>query len=139
MSAVESSDGERDPLPVTRKHEDLARLVSMQLVGGVILAASTAIIGLVMFLSQHGQEPPHFHIFRGEPHDLRSVAGIIAEACSGKPRGIMQLGLVFLVAVPVCRVALSMVGFAREKDWKFVLISAGVLCALLYSLMSVSK
>ena len=45
------------------------------------------------------------------------------------------MGVLLLIATPVARVALSLVGFALERDWHYVLITAIVLAILLYSLI----
>jgi uncharacterized membrane protein len=50
-------------------------------------------------------------------------------------RGIVQLGLLFLIATPVARVAFAAFGFAIERDWLYVGISSFVLLVLLYSLL----
>jgi uncharacterized membrane protein len=46
------------------------------------------------------------------------------------------LGLLLLIATPVARVAFSVIGFALEKDWMYVVITLIVLALLIYSLSS---
>ena len=41
--------------------------------------------------------------FKGEPADLRSLAGIVADTLALRPKGIIQCGLLFLIATPICR------------------------------------
>jgi uncharacterized membrane protein len=53
--------------------------------------------------------------------------------CRG--RGLIQLGLLFLIATPIARVALSIVGFALERDRMYVGFTVIVLLVLLYSLL----
>ena len=50
-------------------------------------------------------------------------------------RGIIQLGLLFLIATPVVRVAFSIFGFAEEEDRLYVVIASVVLLVLAYSLI----
>jgi len=50
--------------------------------------------------------------------------------------GIIQLGLLLLIATPVARVAFSVVAFAAERDWLYVAITLIVLAILIYSLTS---
>jgi len=50
-------------------------------------------------------------------------------------RGIIQLGLLFLIATPVARVAFAAFAFSIERDWLYVAISTFVLLVLLYSLL----
>jgi len=57
-------------------------------------------------------------------------------ALSLRGRGIIQLGLLFLIATPVARVAFAVFAFAMERDWLYVSISATVLVVLLFSLLA---
>lgn len=101
---------------------------------GVILAAVVVAAGALMFLIHHGGEPPQYKIFRGEPSDLRHVGGIVTDAFSGHSRGLIQLGLLLLIATPVARVIFSIFGFALERDRAYVLITLIVLGVLGFSL-----
>jgi uncharacterized membrane protein len=47
---------------------------------------------------------------------------------------MIQLGLLFLIATPVARVAFSVYAFMRERDKTYVIITLIVLAILLYSL-----
>jgi uncharacterized membrane protein len=47
---------------------------------------------------------------------------------------VILLGLLLLVATPIARVALSLVAFMRQRDRRYVLITAIVLAILLFSL-----
>ncbi|MGH9554948.1 MAG: DUF1634 domain-containing protein [Terriglobales bacterium] len=40
---------------------------------------------------------------------------------------ITSAAVIVLLATPLVRIVVSLVSFAREKEWKYVLISAGVL------------
>jgi uncharacterized membrane protein len=71
----------------------------------------------------------------GEPTDLRSVSGIVTDALSLQARGIIQLGLLLLVATPVARVAFSAFAFAQQRDRTYVMVTLGVLAVLVYSLV----
>jgi len=101
---------------------------------GVIIAAAVVAIGAVVFLVRHGGEPPQYKIFRGEPSNLRHVGGIVTDAFSGHARGLIQLGLLLLIATPVARVVFSIFGFALERDHAYVLITLIVLGVLAFSL-----
>jgi hypothetical protein len=49
-------------------------------------------------------------------------------------RQLLAIGLVVLMATPIARVAASIVGFARGRDWTFVLYTSIVLVLLLSSI-----
>lgn len=102
---------------------------------GLLLSALTVSVGAVIYLVRHGHSPTEYRIFRGEPSDLLSVRGILRDALALRGKGIIQLGLLFLIATPVARVAFSIFGFAEEKDRLYVLIASVVLLVLAYSLI----
>ena len=49
--------------------------------------------------------------------------------------GIMAIGLAVLLAIPVARVLLLIVGFSRERDWRFAAVSAGVMAVLVLGIV----
>lgn len=81
-------------------------------------------------------ERPSYHVFRGEPVLLLSVRGIVNEAVHLEGPGLVQLGLLLLIATPIARVVFSMVGFVRQRNWLYVTITAVVLALLGYSLLA---
>jgi uncharacterized membrane protein len=101
---------------------------------GVALAAFFVFTGGVLFLVRHGQEAPAYETFRGEPEPLRRLVGILKEAGAFGGRGLIQLGLLVLIATPVARVAFSLFVFARQRDRMYVGITSVVLVLLLLSL-----
>ena len=105
---------------------------------GVVLSALIVLFGAVIYLLRHGHSPTEYRVFRGEPTDLRSVRGILRDALALRGRGIIQLGLLFLIATPVARVAFSIFGFAEERDRMYVVVASIVLLVLLYSLIGSS-
>jgi uncharacterized membrane protein len=102
---------------------------------GVLTAAAVVCLGGVLYLVRHGTAAPNYASFQGEPSDLRFVRGIVADVFSGSSRGVIQLGLLLLIATPVMRVALALIGFARQRDRIYVAVSLIVLLLLLYSLL----
>ncbi len=112
----------------------VASLVGNLLRIGVLLAAIVVASGGVLYLVHHGGEPVGYHVFHGEPRALRSVPGILSSVTSLGPRGIIQIGLLLLIATPVARVAFSAVAFLLERDRMYVVVTLIVLATLLYSL-----
>ena len=103
---------------------------------GVILAASVVFIGGVFYLLKYGNTIPGFENFSGEPPDLRILPKIFSNAVSFHSRGIIQFGLILLIATPVARVIFAVAAFTYEKDYMYVAFSIIVLTILLYSLLS---
>jgi uncharacterized membrane protein len=102
---------------------------------GVLIAAAVAVLGGLLYLTRDGSALVDYRTFRGEPQALRSVSGTVAAVLQGNTRALMQLGLLLLIATPIARVALSLVGFAKGGDWRYVAITTLVLVLLLFSLL----
>jgi len=102
---------------------------------GVLIAGSVVAVGGLIYLFRHGTEVPNYQVFRGEPEAYKTMCGIWDQAETGHGRGLIQLGLLLLIATPITRVAFSLVAFARQRDWLYVAITLTVLGILLYSLL----
>jgi uncharacterized membrane protein len=111
-------------------------VIGMMLRVGVILAAAIVLLGGVLYLQQYGAVEPDYRLFRGEASDLRSMHAIFGDAALGHSRGLIQLGLLLLIATPVARVAFSVAAYIVERDWIYAAITLFVLGILLYSLTS---
>jgi len=115
--------------------EKLEVLVGKLLQAGVLFSAAVVFLGAIIYLIRHGTEPITLGAFHGEPYDLRTIRGILKLARVGRGRGIIQLGLLLLVATPIARVILSIFGFAKERDHLYVALTSVVFVILLYSLL----
>lgn len=109
-------------------------LISHLLRAGVVIAALVVIGGAVPYLGQQPRAHVDYRTFHSEPDNLKLVHRIIPTAFSGDPRGIMQLGLLLLIATPIARVMFSAVAFAIDRDRMYVGFTLLVLAVLLYSL-----
>jgi len=105
---------------------------------GVLVSAAVVFAGAVVYLVHHGRDPVNYSVFQGEPSDYRQIGGIVREAFLGTGRGIIQLGLLLLIATPIARVIFAIFGFAVEKDRMYVVFTTAVLVILLYSLLGTS-
>jgi uncharacterized membrane protein len=115
-------------------HVDL--LLAYVLRTGVLAAAVLVFSGGVIYLSTHWHATAGYRVFRGQPPELRSVAGVFASARALTGEGLIELGLLVLIATPIARVALSTILFARQRDWLYVGITLLVLALLAYSLLA---
>jgi uncharacterized membrane protein len=102
---------------------------------GLLVATAVVAAGAVIYLARHGSEPADYRVFRGEPADLRGIAGILTMARELSGRGVIQLGLLLLLATPVARVAFSIVAFALQRDRLYICVTVVVLAVLLYSIV----
>lgn len=115
-----------------RRIEDI---VGNLLRAGVTSSALVVLVGGAIYLARHGRSLVDYSTFRGEPADFRTIGGIFHHALAGRGRGIIQLGLLLLIATPVARVAFSIWGFTAERDWMYVGFTCLVFAILLYSLL----
>ena len=124
-------------MTTTRDWNDqrIENMVGNLLRAGVSLSAFVVFVGGVIYLARHGRSPADYRVFQGEPSDLKTPSGILREAIRFRGRGIIQLGLLLLIATPVVRVALSIWGFAEEHDRLYMIFTGIVLIVLLYSLL----
>ena len=127
MAAPDSSVPPADPR--------LQLVVGNLLRFGVLLAAAVVLTGGIAYLARHGAAIPDYRIFRGQPANLRSLGGIVRSALALDERGVIQLGLVLLIATPIARVAIAGVAFVFERDRTYVLVALLVLTLLLRSLL----
>jgi uncharacterized membrane protein len=102
----------------------------------VVLSALVVFAGGLYYLARHGNEIADYHTFRGTPSIDRRISEIVRGAIDLRARSIIQAGILLLIATPIARVAFSLMGFALERDRKYVAITAIVLAVLLYSLTS---
>ena len=106
---------------------------------GVVFSAFIVFCGAVVYVAGHGRAPADYRVFQGEPPELCSVPGIVRDAVDVSGRGIIQLGLLFLIATPVARVIFSIWGFAAERDRMYVVFTVIVLAILIFSLVGSSQ
>jgi uncharacterized membrane protein len=92
-------------LAENRQLERLENLLGRVLVTGVVASATILAIGLIVELTSHNAH------------------------------GILQLGLILLMATPILRVAVSLVEYVRMRDWFFTATTGAVLLVLLTSVV----
>lgn len=109
-------------------------VIGVLLQAGVLLAAAVVVLGGVIFLARHGTSIPSYEVFQGEAANLRTISGAIHSALALQGSGIIQVGLLILIATPVARVVFSIVAFALERDGMYVVITLIVLLVLVFSL-----
>jgi uncharacterized membrane protein len=102
---------------------------------GMLSSGFVILVGGILFLVAQGQTILDYHVFHGEPQNLKTFSGILSGAIHGHDRAIIQLGLVILMATPVARVLFSAFAFLKAKDYLYVSISGFVFLVLMYSLI----
>jgi uncharacterized membrane protein len=118
-------------------NEGLETAISYLLIAGVLSSMILEIVGVILFYHTYGTPVLQYgNTFIIQGHDFFSF---ISEVVRGKlPGGVaiqlMTAGILVLMLTPFLRVVFSMVYFAWEKNYKFVLITLFVLVVLTISL-----
>ncbi len=102
---------------------------------GVSIAAFIVGAGGIFYLVRQGGAIPRYGAFQGEPDFLEHVSRVVAAALALRSRAIIQLGLLLLIAVPIFRVAVSVVAFLLKRDWLYSVVTMIVLAVLLFALL----
>lgn len=114
---------------------DVEQIVGQLLRYGVLTATLVAFIGGVVYIASHGGMPmPDYSKFTGEGKSFTSYSGILKGALSLNAAGIVQLGVLLLIATPILRIVFSLVGFAMEKDRLYICITLLVLAIIMTSI-----
>ena len=129
--------------PTAEQDQRLEVAIGMLLRIGVIAAAVLVAIGGVLAL-RHPEAPvPDYRVFHA-PGDrsaiatgtaIRSISAVFSQLRSGSGSSIIALGLLVLIATPIARVIFAIIGFARERDMLYTVISLVVLAILAFSLI----
>ena len=115
--------------------KQVEKILGNLLRSGVVAAALVVLAGGIIYLIRYGANLPDYSIFHGVPTEFRSVEGIITAAFTFRSRGLIQLGLLLLIATPVARVAFSIFAFTLQRDRIYIIITLIVLVVLTYSLV----
>lgn len=117
-----------------RMEQRMGRLLQ----AGVLLAAAVVLAGGAIYLAGHAGARPDYRSFVPRPVSVRRPGGLVRALLSGDGSAIIQLGILLLVATPICRVVLAVVSFALERDRQYVTVGVVVLGVLLYGLLRVN-
>jgi uncharacterized membrane protein len=111
-------------------------LLANLLRAGVLLSAAVVMLGASLYLLQSGGGDSSQHkVFQKEqPPDLRTMKAVVENALRLDGLAVIEVGLLLLVATPVLRVAFSVYGFLRERDYIYVGMTLFVLAVLIFSL-----
>jgi uncharacterized membrane protein len=129
--------------PTYEEDQRLETAIATLLRIGVVVAAVLVAIGGVMALSHLESTVPNFRIFHAPggataaPANtaLHSISAVFRHLGDGSGGSIIALGLLVLIATPIARVVFAMIGFARERDMLYTVVSFIVLAILVFSLV----
>jgi uncharacterized membrane protein len=100
---------------------------------GVTVAATVVLIGGVLYLSQAGTGMPDYQHYHFGQTPYEHIGTVLAGVLRLDSKSIIQFGILLLIATPICRVMVGVVGFSLMKDRLYAAVSAIVLIILLLS------
>ena len=109
-----------------------ARVLGAILRAGVLISAAIIVFGVALFVHRRGAAAVLFGA-RGLPAgsgEDPSTLGELLDALRNDvhvPAAVTDIGLLTLMITPVISVVVSLIAFARERDWTYVLLAAVVL------------
>jgi uncharacterized membrane protein len=122
-----------------RNDLEMERLVRRPLQAGVLVSMALVLAGAILFGALHASSltsseslPALVESGAEFPHTLGDV---VSASSHFSAEGIIAAGLLVLIATPVLRVAISVVGFALQRDWVYVGLTVLVLLVLLGSFL----
>lgn len=113
----------------------LERAMGRMLQIGVLVAALVVLVGGVLYLAQEGGARPDYAHFQAAPTGMVTIARIVKGTTRLDPRSVIELGMLLLIATPICRVLFGVVGFAVLRDKLYTMVSVVVLAILIFSLV----
>ncbi len=109
-------------------------ILSFVLRSGLFISILLISMGMWFSFLDGGFQIVDYSVFKGEPEVLKTLSGILEEALQLHSGGLIQLGILSMIATPVFRVVSCLGIFIYQRDYVYVGISGGVLTMLLYSL-----
>ena len=120
---------EIDEKQLKAETQDINKIVSIILATGMYTTIFFYLIGLILVFVKGTPIPKlsqqYFHSFGGF---FAALFGLHA-------RAFLYLGTIFLILTPVSRVVISIFAFKREKDYKYVGVTAVVFLIILISVI----
>ncbi len=114
-------------------------LISWLLLGGVVTSMATVFLGLALMFSHHPdylKSAADLRRLTAPGAALPSTPGDVARGVlAGRGQAVVALGLLLLIATPILRVAVSLLGFALQRDRTYTVICGVVLVVLLISFL----
>jgi len=114
-------------------------LISRLLLIGVAASMVTVFLGLALTFVHHPEYLKSAADLKrltspvaAFPHTIGEIArGVVA----GRGQAVVAFGLILLLATPILRVVISLVGFALERDLTYSILCAAVLLVLFASFL----
>lgn len=115
---------------------DLNRSVGNLLRIGVVLSVITSLVGFVKLFLE-GFKMPKDYSNLDIPTSSEKIWGSFWNGLmAGEGMAIIQLGILFLILTPLVRIIFALVGYLKEKDYVYVIVSVIVLSIMVFSFLT---
>jgi uncharacterized membrane protein len=136
----------QSPTVQTRNPDETVRIelfIARLLRWGVILSFAIIFVGIAaaVITGQTGYNQIQLSDvntlvqYHSQPEFPNTLRDVLTGVATFKPYAIIVLGLLVLIAIPVIRVAVSVLAFMVERDWLYVGITAFVFLVLVASFL----
>lgn len=112
---------------------DLNRSVGNLLRLGVILSVITSLIGFVKLFTEGFKMPKKYTSLDMGSSSEKVWGHFWNSLCKGEGMAIIQLGILLLIFTPLMRIIFALIGYLKEKDYVYVVISSIVLAIMAIS------
>jgi len=112
---------------------DLNRSVGNLLRLGVILSVITSLIGFIKLFMEGFQMPRKYKLLDMGTSSEKVWSHFWETLCKGDGMAIIQLGILMLIFTPLMRIIFALIGYLKEKDYVYVVISSIVLAIMAVS------
>ncbi|WP_267401561.1 MULTISPECIES: DUF1634 domain-containing protein [unclassified Chryseobacterium] len=112
---------------------DLNRSVGNLLRLGVILSVVTSLIGFVKLFMEGFKMPKKYSSLAIGNSSDKVWGHFWNSLCKGEGSAIIQLGILLLIFTPLMRIIFALIGYLKEKDYVYVVISSIVLAIMAIS------
>ncbi|KNB61427.1 MULTISPECIES: DUF1634 domain-containing protein [Chryseobacterium] len=112
---------------------DLNRSVGNLLRLGVILSVITSLIGFVKLFTEGFKMPRKYKLLDMGTSSEKVWGHFWETLCKGEGMAIIQLGILMLIFTPLMRIIFALIGYLKEKDYIYVVISSIVLAIMAIS------
>lgn len=112
---------------------DLNRSVGNLLRLGVILSVVTSLIGFIKLFMEGFEMPRKYKLLDMGTSSDKVWSNFWETLCKGEGMAIIQLGILMLIFTPLMRIIFALIGYLKEKDYVYVIISSIVLAIMAIS------
>lgn len=112
---------------------DLNRSVGNLLRLGVILSVITSLVGFIKLFTEGFKMPKKYKLLDMGTSSEKVWGHFWDTLCKGDGMAIIQLGILLLIFTPLMRIIFALIGYLKEKDYVYVVISSIVLAIMAVS------